>query len=183
MKSSYLQETEKNLNHNSSNANVINNNSVAKSAKGTQNKSLLQESGINNNYSSLRTPTYPNNSEKNIIEKKPRYKFFERVLLESLNNAEDIYYELNDPDLLDFHENLVNPEKNTSRNQANFYSTFNDWSKIIQKASIPSEKLSESNTKASSDTIQNVFKSLLNLKERNWYEEVCQLYKVDYLFD
>lgn len=146
--------------------------------RGTQNKSLLQESALNNNYSSLRTPTYPTKSEKIMFEKKPAYKFFEKKLIDSLNNEENIYYELNDSDLIDFHETLLNPNKNTSKTQAHQYSTLIDWTKIIQKASIPPEKLIESNTQASYDAIQEVFKAILCLKERNWYDEIAQLYKV-----
>lgn len=150
--------------------------------KGTQNKSLLQESTLNNNYSSLRTPTYPTKSEKVMFEKKPAYKFFEKKLIESLNNEENIYYELNDSDLIDFHETLLNPSRNTSKTQAHHYSTLIDWTKAIQKASIPPEKLMESNTQASYDAIEEVFKSILCLKERNWYEEIAQLYKVQKIY-
>ena len=49
---------------------------------------------------------------------------------------------------------------------------------MIQKVSIPSDKLSESMAKVSQDSIQEVFKIILSLKERNWYEEIAQLYKV-----
>lgn len=146
------------------------------------NNSILKESALQNNvYSSIKTPTYPNNnSETKPQEKKFTYKFFEKNnnFLESLNNEEDLYYELFDSDLIDFHEKLVNPKKDTVKNSVNPFSTYNDWSKIIQKASVSPEKMSESNAKTNQDSIQEVFRMILSLKERNWYEEVVQLYKV-----
>jgi len=149
---------------------------------GVQNKSVHYESAPLNNHSTFKTPTYPNNSEKDnkITEKKFTYKFLERNLLDSFNNEEELYYELYDSDLIDFHETLVNPKnKEMTRNHhSNSFSTFNDWSKMIQKVSIPSDKLSESMAKVSQDSIQEVFKIILSLKERNWYEEIAQLYKV-----
>lgn len=146
-----------------------------------QNKSGLRESAVPNQFSSLRTPTYPNNSEKKVPEKKFTYKFIERNLLDSFNNEEELYYELFDSDLIDYHDNLVNPKyKETIKAQAsNSFSNFNDWAKMIQKVSAPQDKLAESMSKTNQDSIQEVFRMILLLKERNWYEEIVQLYKVN----
>ena len=164
MKGSFLEKAEKN----NQNVNTAN-----------QNKSILKESLAPNQFSSLRTPTYPTYSEKK-QDKKPTYPFLERNLLESFNSEEELYYELSDSDLIDFHENLVNPRsKESAKTQtANMFSNFNDWVKMIQKVSAPPDKLSESMSKTNQDSIQEVFRVVLLLKERNWYEEIVLLYKV-----
>ena len=145
-----------------------------------QNKSILplHESTIhqNNNYSSIRTPTYAINSEKKLNEQKYKYRFLEKIALDP-SHEEEFYYELYDSDLIDFHENLVN-QKTMIKNPLSSFSNFNDWSKLIQKASLPPDKLTESMAKVNQDSIQEVFRVILSLKERNWYEEITQLYKV-----
>lgn len=89
----------------------------------------------------------------------------------------DLYYEINEAEYLEYTEYL-NSLKKLEFGKNNRYSSFIDWSKMIQKASVPSEKLSESMVKQNNDSINEIFRSVLSLKERNWYEEICQLYKV-----
>jgi hypothetical protein len=50
------------------------------------------------------------------------------------------------------------------------FSTFSEWSKQIQKCGISSDKMIDNHSQQK-NIILDVYRGLLNLRERNWYEE------------
>lgn len=87
-----------------------------------------------------------------------------------------MYFELTE-NIINEYYNHIGDLHEGEELQKNRFSNFNDWSKTIQRAALATEKLSE-NLKPNGNSIVDVFKAVLGLKERNWYEEIIQLYKV-----
>ena len=119
----------------------------------------------------------------------PKYKliFFLIVFLYICNNRfknvhksqeriPDLYFELNESIINEYYDHIGDLHEGEELQKTRF-SNFNDWSKTIQRAAMATEKLSE-NLKPNGNSIVDVFKAVLGLKERGWYEEIIQLYKV-----
>ena len=119
---------------------------------------------------------------------------------DQLSGPQDFYFELRNSELNKYREihtavkeqiasmqkqdnmdesndNDLEFEKSSAYNPiTNPFSTFNEWSKLIQKQSISGDKLVDNNKERSQ--LVDVFKAILMLKERNWYEEIVHLFKV-----
>lgn len=94
----------------------------------------------------------------------------------SKERVPDLYFELTDSRINEYNDHIGSLHEGEDLLKSRF-SNFNEWSKTIQKAAMATEKLSE-NLKPNGNSIVDVFKAVLGLKERNWYEEIIQLYKV-----
>ena len=107
----------------------------------------------------------------------PHFIFFN----EEEPSSEDFYYELNSKDIVKYQEILSLLKEQTMNRTGlgtpTLFSTFSEWSKQIQRCGISSDKMIDNHSRHK-NIILDVYRTLLNLRERNWYEEVIQLYKV-----